>query len=290
MKKFAGIFAILAACFYALNAPFSKLILSEISSTVLAGLLYLGAGIGMSIIYIIRKKIIKKEKELSLDKKDLKYVVMMIVLDIIAPIMLLLSLKSNSSEVVALINNFEIVATSLIAYFFFKEKIDLKLRIGIIFVTIASILLSVDFKTGLVFTPSCLFAFLACVSWGIENNCTRSISDKNPLQIVVLKGIFSGLGSLSIGIVLGESIPDAIYICYALLLGFVAYGLSVFFYVLAQRYIGAAKTSVYYALAPFISVLLSFLIFRNPFNGLFSLSLIIMIIGIIFVTLDGLKK
>ena len=107
---------------------------------------------------------------------------------------------------------------------------------------------------------------------------------------MVLKGIFSGLGSLSIGIILGESIPDAIYICYALLLGFVAYGLSVFFYVLAQRYIGAAKTSVYYALAPFISVLLSFLIFRNPFNGLFSLSLIIMIIGIIFVTLDGLKK
>ncbi|MBQ7105475.1 MAG: DMT family transporter [Bacilli bacterium] len=288
--KFSCIFAILAACFYALNAPFSKILLSEIPSTLLAGLLYLGAGIGMGIVYLIRRRIIKNDKEKSLDKKDLKYVVMMILLDIIAPIMLLLSLKSNNSESIALINNFEIVATSLIAYLFFKEKINFKLGLGIILVTIASILLSVNFDNGITFTTSCLFAFLACISWGFENNCTRSISDKDPFQIVVLKGIFSGLGSIVIGLVVGDVITNYIFIIYALILGFIAYGMSVFFYVLAQRYIGASKTSAYYALAPFISVLISFILFNNPISSIFVLAFVIMIIGIVLVTIDDLKK
>lgn len=290
MKKMAIIFALLAASFYALNAPLSKMLLDNIPSTILAGLLYLGAGIGMSIVYLVRKKFVKKEKEKSLDKNDLKYVIMMILLDILAPIMLLLSLKSSNSETIALINNFEIVATSIIAYIFFKEKISLRLWFGIILVSIASILLSVNFNNGISFSFSCIFAFIACISWGLENNCTRSISSKNPFQIVILKGLFSGVGSLIIGIILKESISNYIFVLYALLLGFVAYGLSVFFYVLSQRYIGAAKTSSYYSLAPFISVGLSFLIFKNKPELSFIFALIVMIFGIIIVTIDNLKN
>lgn len=290
MKKIAIIFALLAASFYALNAPLSKLLLDNFPSTILAGLLYLGAGIGMSIVYLVRKRFIKKEKEKSLDKNDLKYVIMMILLDILAPIMLLLSLKSSNSETIALINNFEIVATSVIAYIFFKEKISLRLWFGIILVSIASILLSVNFNNGISFSFSCVFAFIACISWGLENNCTRSISSKNPFQIVILKGLFSGVGSLIIGIILKESISNYIFVLYALLLGFVAYGLSVFFYVLSQRYIGAAKTSSYYSLAPFISVGLSFLIFQNKPELSFIFALIVMIFGIIIVTVDNLRS
>lgn len=290
MKKMAIIFALLAASFYALNAPFSKLLLDNIPSTILAGLLYLGAGIGMSIVYFVRKRFVKKEKEKSLDKNDFKYVIMMILLDILAPIMLLLSLKSSNSETIALINNFEIVATSIIAYIFFKEKISLRLWFGIILVSIASILLSVNFNNGISFSFSCIFAFIACISWGLENNCTRSISSKNPFQIVILKGLFSGVGSLIIGIILKESISNYIFVLYALLLGFIAYGLSVFFYVLSQRYIGAAKTSSYYSLAPFISVGLSFLIFQNKPELSFIFALIVMIFGIIIVTVDNLRN
>ena len=212
MKKMAIIFALLAASFYALNAPFSKLLLDNIPSTILAGLLYLGAGIGMSIVYFVRKRFVKNDREKSLDKNDFKYVIMMILLDILAPIMLLLSLKSSNSETIALINNFEIVATSIIAYIFFKEKISLRLWFGIILVSIASILLSVNFNNGISFSFSCVFAFIACISWGLENNCTRSISSKNPFQIVILKGLFSGVGSLIIGIILKESISNYIFV------------------------------------------------------------------------------
>ena len=151
-------------------------------------------------------------------------------------------------------------------------------------------MLSVNFNNGISFSFSCVFAFIACISWGLENNCTRSISSKNPFQIVILKGLFSGVGSLIIGIILKESISNYIFVLYALLLGFVAYGLSVFFYVLSQRYIGAAKTSSYYSLAPFISVGLSFLIFQNKPELSFIFALIVMIFGIIIVTVDNLRS
>lgn len=277
--------AILAAVFYAFSTPLSKILLNEIPSTMLAGLLYLGAGVGMSVVYAFKKIIVKEEKEESLEKKDLKYVIGMIILDIMAPILLLLALSKSSSSSISLLNNFEIVATSLIALLIFKEHINYKLWIGIILITIASIVLSID-GSSLEINIGSLYAILACVCWGLENNCTRSISDKNPFQIVIIKGIFSGLGSLIIALILQQRIENGIYILYALLLGFFAYGLSVFTYVIAQRYLGASKTSAYYALAPFIGVGLAFIFFNDNPYFTFYIALLLMIIGSLFVTLN----
>lgn len=289
-KKYAVLCAILAAVFYALSTPLSKLILNEIPSTILAGLLYLGAGLGMSLVYIIRKKIVKDEKEESLNKDDLKYVIGMIVLDILAPILLLLSISLSNPSSVSLLNNFEIVATSLIALLIFKEKIGKKLWLGILFITVSSIVLSLDFTNGFNFSWGSLLALGACLCWGFENNCTRSISDKNPYQIVILKGIFSGLGALIIGLVLKEQINSWYYIIYALILGFVSYGLSVFLYVVAQRYLGAATTSSYYAVAPFVGCGISFVFFNELPHFTFFIALVIMIVGVIFVSLDRFKS
>lgn len=284
-KNFGIIMAILAAVFYAFSTPLSKILLNEIPSTMLAGLLYLGAGVGMSVVYAFKKIIVKEEKEESLEKKDLKYVIGMIILDIMAPILLLLALSKSSSSSISLLNNFEIVATSLIALLIFKEHINYKLWIGIILITIASIVLSID-GSSLEINIGSLYAILACVCWGLENNCTRSISDKNPFQIVIIKGIFSGLGSLIIALILQQRIENGIYILYALLLGFFAYGLSVFTYVIAQRYLGASKTSAYYALAPFIGVGLAFIFFNDNPYFTFYIALLLMIIGSLFVTLN----
>ena len=120
---------------------------------------------------------------------------------------------------------------------------------------------------------------LACICWGIENNCTRKLSSKDPLQIVMIKGIFSGTGSVVIGLICGERAVHLGIIPVVLLLGFVAYGLSIYFYVYAQRILGAARTSAYYAVAPFIGVFLSLLIFREIPGILFVAALVLMIIG-----------
>ena len=275
-----GIFlAVLAAAFYAINSPFSKILLDYMPSTLMAGFLYIGAGVGMGVIALIRKLKKTENAEMKLTKKELPYTVAMILLDIAAPICLLFGLKSTSAANASLLNNFEIVATAIIALVVFKEKISMRLWLGILFVTLSCALLSFEDITSLQFSFGSLFILVACICWGFENNCTRKISSKDPLQIVLLKGIFSGLGSIIIGLIIGERIMVLWSVFAVLGVGFVAYGLSIFFYVYAQRILGAARTSAYYAIAPFIGTLLSLVIFREIPHYTYFIALGLMAIG-----------
>lgn len=275
-----GIFlAILAAALYAINAPLSKLLLVYMPSTLMAGFLYLGAGLGMCIIALIRRTQKSDRHEARLTRQELPYTVAMIVLDIAAPICLLFGLSATTAANASLLNNFEIVATALVALMVFREAISARLWCGILFVTLSCAVLSVENLTALQFSYGSLFILLACVCWGFENNCTRNISSKDPLQIVLLKGIFSGLGSVIIGLCIGERITALWSVFAVLAVGFVAYGLSIFFYVYAQRLLGAARTSAYYAIAPFIGTLLSLLLFWEKPGISYLIALALMIVG-----------
>ena len=172
------LFAVLAASLYAINAPFSKILLVYMPPTIMAGFLYVGAGLGMGIITIIRKTIKKQTNEARLTKKELPFTVAMILLDIAAPICLLFGLKSTTAANASLLNNFEIVATAIIALVVFKEKISFRLWLGIVLVTTSCAILSVEDITQLQFSYGSIFIILACVCWGVENNCTRKISLK----------------------------------------------------------------------------------------------------------------
>lgn len=278
MKK--GIFfAVLAAALYAINSPLSKILLDYMPSTLMAGFLYIGAGVGMGVIALARKIEKRESAESGLTKAELPYTVMMILLDIAAPIFLLLGLQATTAAGASLLNNFEIVATALIALMIFRERISPRLWMGILFVTLSCGVLSLEDLSSLRFSVGSLFVLLACVCWGLENNCTRKISSKDPLQIVLLKGVFSGIGSVLIGLLLGERITVWWSIFAVLGVGFVAYGLSIYFYVYAQRSLGAARTSAYYAVAPFIGTLLSLLILREIPTSSYFLALGLMAIG-----------
>ena len=174
----------------------------------------------------------------------------------------------------------------------FKERISPRLWLGIFFTIISCSLLSFEDVSQIKFSCGSLFVLLACVCWGFENNCTRKISSKDPLEIVLLKGIFSGSASVVIGLCIGERITALWNIPAALLVGFIAYGLSIFLYVYAQRALGAARTSAYYAIAPFIGSLLSLIIFKEMPSYTYFLALAIMIIGAFLCSSDKplLKK
>ena len=275
-----GIFtAILAAALYALNSPLSKLMLEYVPPTLMAGFLYIGAGLGMGIVALVRRARRTAAAEEKLTRAELPYTIAMILLDIAAPICLMIGLNYESAANASLLNNFEIVATALIALMVFKEKISPRLWSGILFVTISCALLSLEDATTLRFSFGSLFILLACLCWGIENNCTRKLSSKDPLQIVLLKGIFSGLGSVIIGLCVGDRVYSLLAVAAVLCVGFVAYGLSIFFYVYAQRTLGAARTSAYYAVAPFIGTLLSLIIFRDMPPYTYFIALGLMLIG-----------
>ena len=278
-KSIGILLAILAAALYAVNSPFSKLLLDYMPPTLMAGLLYIGAGLGMGVIALVRRVRKTNDAEKKITRADLPYTVAMIVLDIAAPIFLLLGLSYTTAANASLLNNFEIVATALIALMIFKERISPRLWVGILFVTASCALLSFEDISSLDFSLGSLFILLACICWGVENNCTRRLSDKDPLEIVLLKGIFSGLGSVIIGLCLGERIGRVWSVIAVLAVGFVAYGLSIFFYVYAQRMLGAARTSAYYAIAPFIGTLLSLVIFRDMPHYTYFIALGLMVVG-----------
>lgn len=283
-----GIFyAIIAAVFYALNTPLSKMFLTYIPPVFMASFLYIGAALGVAIIYAFCYK--KESVQKRLSKRDLPYTVAMIILDVAAPISLMIGVKLSSASSVALLGNFEIVATAAIAFFIFKEGVSLKVFIAIILITASSVILTFDAGSNLKLSKGSLFVIMATIFWGFENNCTKSISNKSTYQIVILKGAFSGLISLIIALVLGERFTQYSFIIFILLLGFVAYGLSIFCYVRAQSIIGAAKTASFYALAPFIAVILSVVINKDILAPKFFIALAIMITGVIFITLDTLS-
>lgn len=275
------VFAILAALLFGLNAPFSKLLLDEMSPLYLAAFLYLGAGLGMLVLVLLnRKKLAQKEAPLT--KKELPSVILMILLDIAAPIFLMLGISQTNSATAALLGNFEIVATALIAMIFFKEAIGKRLTIAIIFITVSSMILTLGDGGDLQVSSGAVYVLLACICWGFENNCTRNLSHKDPAQVVVLKGFGSGTGALIIALIWGSFSGRAVEMLLSMLLGFVAYGLSILFYVKAQRGLGAARTSAYYAAAPFMGVVISWLIFGTGLNLAFGLALILMLIGTYF--------
>jgi len=282
-RRKAGVYAFLAAAFYAVSTPVAKTLLQSVGAIVLAGLLYLGAGLGMLLLRAVRRGAGIKDREEPLGRGERKYVLAMVALDVMAPILLLAGLKLAAAANVSLLNNFEIVATTLFAWLLFQERVSGRLWAGILLVTAATAMLSLRDLDSLRFSAGSLLVLLACACWGLENNCTRMLSSKDARQIVVIKGLGSGGASLVIGLLAGEALPGVLIAMQSLALGFFSYGLSVYLYVKAQRHLGAAKTSAYYAVAPFIGALLSLALFREVPGALFWAALAVMALGTAFV-------
>ena len=267
--------AVLAAALYALSMPFSKWLLAEVPPTMLAAFLYLGAGAGMFLLSVLRPQ----RHEQPLRREDLRYTVAMVVLDIAAPILLMLGLKLTPAANASLLNNFEIVATAVIAFTLFHEAIGRRLWIAIALITLASVLLTLESGGSFSFSFGSFLVLAATVCWGLENNCTRQIAARDPMQIVTVKGLGSGAGALVVARIVGEQFVSAWLLCMAMLLGFVAYGLSIYYYTYAQRVIGAARTSAYSAVAPFIGAVLSMLVLHERPDWIFFIALALMLAG-----------
>ena len=282
-KHSATLLAVLAAALYAINIPLSKILLRDVAPTMMAAFLYLGAGLGLWLLGLLTGA---KEKADPLTKAELPYTLGMIVLDIAAPILLMLGLRSCGSANASLLNNFEIVATSAIAFFAFREQLSRRLSLAVALVTLASAILSFEGAGAFRFDAGSTLVLGAACCWGLENNCTRMLSSKSSVQITTIKGIFSGLGSLTVALILGEPLPALIFLGAVPVLGFVAYGLSINFYIQAQASLGAAKTSAYYSIAPFLGVFFGLFLLGERPGFRFYLGLALMITATVLMVKD----
>lgn len=260
MKKVSILYAIVAAVCYAISVPAAKILLQHLSPILMASLLYLGAGIGMLVVNLFQNKR-AREKEARITRRELPWVAAIVALDIAAPIFLMVGLSMTTSATAALLGNFELVITAAVALVFFKEAIGRRMWVAVGLITSSSIILSVEDFSSFKFSAGAIFVLLSCVCWGVDNSCTRTISFKDPTQISVIKGLGAGIGALAVAVITGNLSGQMIYVAIALVVGFVGYGLSTYLYVLAQRGMGATRTSVFFSASPFIGAGLSLVLF-----------------------------
>jgi drug/metabolite transporter (DMT)-like permease len=271
--------ALLAAVFFGASAPISKVLLGDVPPVLMAAFLYLGSGTGIALVKI-SQRLTADQKEAGIKAPDVKWLAGAIVSGgILAPIVLMISLKNTPAATASLLLNFEGVGTTLIAMFFFRESISRRALSAIFVITLASIFLSTSFEGRFAFSLGALGVILACVLWGVDNNFTRNISAKDPLTIVAWKGLVAGTFSLLLGLGLGQRLPALPSILSILLLGFISYGLSTMLFIYSMRGLGAARTSALYGTAPLAGVLLSFIIFRDPLTLLFIFAAALMAAG-----------
>ena len=253
--------ALLAALFFGISAPLSKLLLGDVNPIFLAAFLYLGSGSGIALIKFAQPS---KGKEAGIRKTEIKWLAGAIISGgIAAPIILMLSLEKTPASSASLLLNFEGAATTLIAMLVFREAISRRAWSAILVITLASIIISTNFESGWGLSLGALGVLLATTLWGVDNNFTRNISGKDPLSIVAWKGLVAGIFSFFLALSLGEQIPPLVSILWTLLLGWISYGLSTFLFIRSMRGLGAARTSALYGTSPLAGVLLSIVIFSE---------------------------
>ncbi len=272
--------ALLAAILFGLSAPLAKTLLGEVQPILLAALLYLGSGAGSFLLLLFQYT--RKGGttiEAHLNRFDAPWLLGAILTGgVAAPILMLLGLERTPASTASLLLNFEIVATTLIAVYFFKESIDRRIAWAIGLVSFAGILLSwTNGQWG--FSLGALGVMGACLLWGLDNNFTRHISAKNPLVIVGLKGLGAGIFSLALSTALEQPFPSIRVILLAMMLGSVSYGISIELFIRAMRHLGSARTSTLFGTAPFMGAALSLLFLHEMPQFLFWVAAPIMLAG-----------
>ncbi len=280
-RTYSIIQGILAAILFGASAPLAKVLLGKIEPVLLAALMYLGAGFGLLLLRASRTFYRRAtDAEAGINKADVPWLMgALLAGGVGAPIILMFSLRNTPAATATLLLNFEGVATALIAAAIFKEAIGRRIWLAIFCVTGASVLLSLDPGGKWGVSPGAIGVLIACFLWGIDNNFTRNISAKDPVTIVIIKGIGAGLFSIALAFSLSMPFPGLFFAISALLLGFFGYGLSIVLFIISMRSLGAARTSALFGTAPFIGVIISFLLFQESFHVWFMASFLIMVVG-----------
>jgi drug/metabolite transporter (DMT)-like permease len=258
--------ALLAAVLFGASTPFSKLLIGEIDPWVLAGILYFGSGVGLSIILGFQSFLAKAFPALP-NKKDFLWLMGATLFGgVFGPVLLMKGLSLTSASSSSLLLNIEGVLTSCIAWIVFKEHYDKRIVIGMISIVIGGIILSWSPEGSFALSTGSLFVIAACLCWGIDNNLTRNVSANDAVLITTIKSVVAGSTNLFLALSIGRSLPSLENIAWGALLGFLGYGLSIVCFVLALRAIGTSRTGAYFSAAPFVGAILSLILFKNEIS------------------------
>lgn len=277
------VYALLAAILFGISTPFAKTMVADIAPVMLAGILYLGSGLGLLMIFILRAAMFRhtQDKLVPLTRPDLPWLAGAILTGGIAgPVLLMVGLTLTPASTTSLLLNMEGVLTALLAWFVFKENFDRRIFLGMLLIVVAGILLSWEQVPVWGIPWGALAIIAACLCWAIDNNLTRKVAASDALQIAGIKGLVAGSVNLSIALFFGYQLPHGYTLLSVGLIGFSGYGLSLVMFVLALRYLGAARTGAYFSSAPFVGTVVSLLLLSEHPGNMFWLAAVLMLAGI----------
>ena len=267
MTARAILYAFLSAVLFGISTPAAKVFLGSTDPTVLAGLFYCGAGVGVALIRrFVRPMFLRPGiGEMALTHGDLPWLTGAIIAGgVIGPVLLLVGLSRTDAATASLLLTLEGVATALMAWFLFHENFDRRIVLGMACLLTGVVILSWSGQPTLSSVVGPLAIVGACVAWGLDNNLTRKVSLSDPLQIVELKGLVAGPVNVGLGVWMGGNLPGVLTVVTAGMVGFLGYGVSLVLFVMALRHLGSARTSAYFSTAPFFGAAAAILAFGEP--------------------------
>jgi drug/metabolite transporter (DMT)-like permease len=273
--------ALVAAVLFGLSTPLAKGLLSGVSPQVLAGLLYLGSGLGLGLLWLLRRAPPRPRREAPLTRADIPWLAGAIAAGgVAAPVLLMAGLVLTPASTASLLLNLEGVFTALLAWIVFRENVDRRIFLGMAAIVAGGALLSWAAGLTLAGVRGPLLVVAACLAWAIDNNLTQRVSAGDPVEVAGLKGLVAGAVNLTLGLLLHGALPGTVRLAGALVVGLMGYGVSLVLYVLAMRDLGTARTGAYFSLAPFVGALAGLALFREPVTPFFLLAALLMALGL----------
>jgi len=255
--------ALLAAALFGGATPFASRLVGDASPQVLAGLLSLGSGLVLGCSLIVRPR----RREAPLTRRELPSLAGAITFGgFLAPLLLLIGLQTTPAATASLLLNLEVVFTALVAWVVFHEGFNRRVGLGLGLILAGGVVASWSSQGGVGITAGAVAVVGACACWAIDDNLTQRVSAKDPRQIAAVKGIVAGSANLAIGVSIGDSLPHAGPMLAAIAIGVVGYGLSLMLFITALRSLGSARTGAYFAVAPFVGVVVAVAVFGDRFG------------------------
>jgi drug/metabolite transporter (DMT)-like permease len=274
--------ALLAALLFGASTPLAKLLVADISPVMLAGLLYAGSGLGLGAWLLVRGlRTRQADAEASLQRRDIPWLSGAVFFGgVLGPVFLMLGLAGTPASAASLLLNLESVLTALVAWVVFRENVDFRIFLGMVAIVAGGVLLSWTQAPPVGLPWGALAIAAACACWAIDNNLTRAVSGGDPVQIAAIKGGVAGAINISVALLLGQRLPNALHLVSAGAIGLTGYGISLVAFVLALRHLGAARTGAYFSTAPFVGAALSLLLLREVPSVSFWIAGALMALGV----------
>jgi drug/metabolite transporter (DMT)-like permease len=275
------LYALGAAVLFGVSTPLAKLATTSAAPLLIAGLLYLGSGVGLAIVRRIRSASLGASSETPLKRADLPWFAGAILAGgVVAPGLLLFGLMSTSASAASLLLNLEAVATAVIAWVVFRENVDKRVGAGFACILLGGILLTLPMDGRVGFSAGALLVAAACACWGIDNNFTRKISGSDPSQIAMWKGLVAGVVNTALAMAIGAKQPSIGVSMGVAAIGFFGYGVSLVLFVRALRYLGTARTGAYFSTAPFAGAAFALVIGQGYIDWILCVSVLLMLVGV----------